>query len=90
MKNLNPLNVIKKRKLNIMPRHFSKVRVQDYDLHQGKMENWITSKLNGRYSIVKLPTVEESKGVNLTTFVGFENHSELTYFMLACPHFRRI
>jgi hypothetical protein len=89
MKTLNPLNVIKKRKLSIMPKHFSKVKIQDFDLSQGKMENWITSKLNGRYSIVRVPVVSDSKGINVGTFVGFETHSELTYFMLACPHFRR-
>jgi hypothetical protein len=90
MKTLNPLNVIKKRKLNTMPRHFSKVKIQDFDLSQGKLENWITAKLNGRYSVVKIPTVVDSNGISLSMFIGFENHSELTYFMLACPHFRRI
>jgi hypothetical protein len=90
MKTLNPLNVIKKRKLSIMPKHFARVKIQDYDLGQGKLENWITAKLNGRYSVVKIPTISDSSGINLSTFVGFENHSELTYFMLACPHFRRI
>ena len=65
MKILNPLNVIKKRKLSIMPKHFSKVKIQDFDLSQGKLENWITSKLNGRYSIVKIPAVSDTSGINL-------------------------
>jgi hypothetical protein len=86
---LNPLSVIKKRKLNNLPKHFSKVKIQDFDLGQGKLENWIVSKLNGRYSIVRLPVVGDNNTLNLNTFVGFETHSELTYFMLACPHFRR-
>jgi hypothetical protein len=86
---LNPLSVIKKRKLSSLPKHFCKVKIQDFDLSQGKLENWIVAKLSGRYSIVKIPTVEENNSLSVSTFVGFETHSELTYFMLACPHFRR-
>jgi len=87
---LNPLNVIKKRKLKILPKHFSKIKINEFDLHQGKLENWITSKLSGRYSIVRIPTVDENNSLVINAFVGFEQHKELTYFVLACPHFRRI
>jgi len=90
MKHLNPLNIIKKRKLKTLPAHFSNIKINEFDLSQGKLENWIVSKLSGRYSIIKVPTLDNNNSLVINTVVGFEQHKELTYFVLACPHFRRI
>jgi hypothetical protein len=89
MIDLNPLDVIKKRKLNYMPPHFLKVQVNDFDLFEDSLENWIVNKLKGRYSLIRIPSVDENKSLKLTNFLGFEDHKEITYFTLACPYFRR-
>jgi hypothetical protein len=36
-----------------------------------------------------LPHVDQEGKLKSATFVAFEDHKELTYFMLACPHLRR-
>jgi hypothetical protein len=89
MIDLNPLNIIKKRKLTSVPPSFLKVQINDFDLFDDDLENWIISRLRGRYSIVKLPFIDENGGLKLANFVGFEDHKEITYFTLACPYFRR-
>jgi len=86
--NLKPLSVIKKRKIKIMPPHFSKIQINDYDLLDNKMENWIVGKLSGRYSIIKQPVVSNNS-LKLSMMVGFEEPQELTFFTLGCPYFRR-
>lgn len=89
MIDLNPLNIIKKRKLDYLPPNFIRVQINDFDLYDDHLENWITHKLNGRYAISKIPFVDENKTLKLANFVGFEDHKEITYFTLACPYFRR-
>lgn len=86
---LNPLNVLKKRKVAYLPIHFSKMKLNETDLFDEKLEDWIVSKLSGRYSLVHLPSVNEDNILRVSAFVGFENHKELTYFALACPFIRR-
>jgi len=87
MLELNPLEVLNVRQVKSMPKHFAKIEVgRDYDF---KIVDWIRSKLTGRYSIAKLPSVNSNNNFKTTNFVGFENEKELTYFMLACPYLRR-
>jgi hypothetical protein len=53
------------------------------------VKNWIEQKLVGRFSIVSSPQIDSATGkLKISTFVGFEDEKELTYFMLACPHIR--
>jgi hypothetical protein len=86
--NLKPLSVIKKRKLKTMPPHFSKIEINEYDLLDHKLESWIVSKLNGRYSISKQTYVKDNI-LKSSTFIGFEEHQELTFFTLGCQYYRR-
>lgn len=88
MMNIKPLSVIKKRKVKTMPPHFSKIEINDFDFFDQKIENWVVNKLNGRYSIVRSPSIKENTLKSLT-FLGFEEPQELTYFTLACPFYRR-
>jgi len=90
MVELNPLNILNQRQLAIIPPHFAKVKVADEAvLFDDKMIRWINTKLKNRFCIVKQPSVNTNGQLKLATFVGFEDQKELTYFMLACPHFRR-
>ena len=88
MFDLNPIDVLKQRKLKTLPPHFSKIKITDYEIFEG-VEDWVKIKLKGRYCVVKYPSIDQSGNLKSTTFLGFENQKELTYFMLACPHLRR-
>ena len=89
MFNLNPLDVLNRRELKVLPPHFSKIKISDGDLFDNKIKNWISTKLKGRYCIIKTPAIDPGGNLKSATFVAFEDQKELTYFMLACPHLRR-
>lgn len=89
MFDLNPIDVLKQRELKTLPPHFSKIKISDADMFDGKIESWILTKLKGRYCILRTPAIDNDGNLKSSTFVGFEDQKELTYFMLACPHLRR-
>jgi len=86
---LNPLDVLNIRRLKIMPPHFSKTKVSNTDRINPDLAVWINSKLKGRYSIFSYPNLDSEEKQKNSTYVGFEDEKELTYFMLACPYLRR-
>jgi hypothetical protein len=88
---LNPLNVIDARKLDFLPIHFSKIKISDldiYHMHIDAIENWINSRLRGRYCILTIPSIINDRVEN-AKIIGFEESKELTYFLLSCPYIRR-
>lgn len=87
MLELNPLEVLNIRKLETMPPHFCKTKIAEASLKL--IQNWIRSKLTGRYCVVSYPNVTSNDRFQTATFVGFEEQKELTFFMLACPYLRR-
>lgn len=87
MLNLNPLDVLGQREVNILPPHFSKISIPIQI--NNMVKNWINCKLKGRYCILKIPGIDQQRNLKSLTIVGFEDPKELTYFMLACPHLRR-
>jgi hypothetical protein len=89
MFDLNPIDVLKQRKLKILPPHFSQFKLADVDFLIGEFEDWIGTKLKGRYCIVRSPNIDQDGRCKSSTFVAFEDQKELTYFMLACPYLRR-
>ena len=89
MFDLNPIDVLKQRKLNTLPPHFSKFKIADSETLNFDFEDWIKTKLKGRYCVVRSPNLDKDGKVKSATFVAFEEQKELTYFMLACPHLRR-
>ena len=86
---INPLNVIEVRRVEFCPPYFETVVINpSYNLNVA-IDDWIYNNLSGRYYIGQ--SIEESSGS--TGFrqklkIGFENPSELSYFMLACPHLK--
>jgi hypothetical protein len=87
---LNPLNILNQRQLATLPPHFAKIKIADeVALFDDKLVTWINTKLKNRFCIAKQPSVNNNGQLKLATFVGLEDQKELTYFMLACPHFRR-
>jgi hypothetical protein len=89
MLELNPTDVLKTRKVDIVPPHFSKIKIADSDRFDTNISNWIKTKLKGRYYIADFPSIDGSGKLKVSTFAGFEEKKELTYFMLACPYLRR-
>lgn len=88
MFDLNPIDVLKQRKISYIPPHFSKMKISEYEIFEG-LEEWVKLKLKGRYYLTKEPGIEKTGSLRSTFVIGFENQKELTYFMLACPHLRR-
>lgn len=85
---INPLNILKKRKLSYFPVHFVKAKIFDQGFIENSVVDWVDSKLTGRYAILNFPSLSEGK-ISLATYIAFEEQKELTYFMLACPFLRR-
>lgn len=88
MFDLNPIDVLKQRKLKTIPPHFSKVKISEGEIFEG-LEDWVKTKLKGRYFLAKQPSIDKAGNLKSSFFIGFEDQKELTYFMLACPHLRR-
>ena len=88
---LNPLNILGKREVKTMPPHFSKLRIEyrEYLHEDDQIHNWVSSKLKGRFSIKKMPTIGNDGRMRSEFYIGFEDQKELTYFILACPYIRR-
>ncbi len=88
----NPLDLLGKREVDIMPSHFSKIKVEPKEFmfdDDGKLKNWVSSKLKGRFSIKKMPAIGADGKMRSELYIGFEEQKELTYFILACPYIRR-
>ncbi len=88
MFDLNPIDVLKQRKLKTIPPHFNKMRISETELFEG-VEDWVKTKLKGRYCLAKQPSIDQTGNLRSTYHIGFEDQKELTYFMLACPLLRR-
>ncbi len=89
MFDLNPLDVLNKRFLKSMPPHFAKMKLSKIDYQINEIKDWIDTKCKNRYAISKLPTIDNDGKLNVYIYVGFEDHKELTFFMLGCPFIRR-
>jgi hypothetical protein len=89
MLELNPLDVLNIRQLETIPPHFCKTKIDGNGRNYKDIVNWIRSKLTGRYCIATYPSVTNNDKFQTSTFVGFEEQKELTFFMLACPYLRR-
>jgi hypothetical protein len=89
MLKLNALDILHRRQLDAVAPNFAKIKLAEGDLFGTEVETWIKSKLAGRFYIKRQPSIAQDGKLKTATYVGFEDHKELTYFMLACPHIRR-
>lgn len=90
MIDLNPLDILDARKLDFLPNHFAKASiVESLFSDDTDLETWIRTHSTGRYAIERYPSSDKTESLRSIMFVGFEEEKELTYFMLACPYFRR-
>ena len=86
---LNPLNVLKERKMAYMPPHFSKTAISSTLFIDDEIIEWVNSKLKGRFCFTRLPVVDSNNKLHTNHIIGFEDTKEMTYFLLACPYIRR-
>ena len=85
---VNPLEVFGVRRVNFCPSYFEDVTINTrYNLSDA-MVSWIDENLSGRYYIGKAVNLDEQNKISQVTRIGFEKESELSYFMLACPHLK--
>ena len=89
MFDLNPLEVLRERKLTTVAPHFAQLSLSDSEIFTG-IEDWVKFKLKGRYYICRVPSVDSDGNLKSSYVIGFEDQKELTYFMLACPQLRRL
>lgn len=89
MIDLNPLDVLKKRKMSYLPVHFVTAKVSESSIWDASLETWVQNKLKGRYCITKVPSIDDKGKLKSITVLGLEDQKEMTYFMLACPYTRR-
>lgn len=81
---VNPLSVLKLRKLSFIPSHFTKISI---DLTDVKMlDHWINYHLNSRYAIKKTFSLDANKKMVEVIEVGLEDPRELTMLTLGCPY----
>lgn len=82
---VNPLNVLGVRRLSFIPKHFTKIHVNNGVSIQ-KIEHWIYTNLNSRYSVCKSYKVIDEK-ITEVSLIGMEDPQEITMLILACPYF---
>ena len=89
MIDLNPLDVLKKRRIAFLPIHFVTTNILELSIIDNSLENWVQTKLKGRYCITKIPTIDNNGKLKSTLILGLEDQKEMTYFLLAYLTTRR-
>lgn len=80
---INPLNFLEFRKLSFIPKHFSKICVDQKSDLKG-IERWIEYNLNSRYSIRTKQTLDQDKKTIQVLEIGLEDPKEVLLLSLGC------
>lgn len=85
---INPLNILDLRRVEYCPPYFESVEISpSYNIIRA-INDWIFENLSGRYFISNVASYEENMPIKQKVKIAFENPSELSYFILACPHLK--
>ena len=85
---INPLEVFGIRRVNYCPSYFESAKLKmQYNLNNA-ITQWVEDNLSGRYYIGQTVVLNEENGIEVRLKLAFEKESELSYFMLACPHLK--
>jgi len=88
LKEPNPLNLFKIRKLGKPPVHFEYITIpMQYNLEEA-ISKWIQLHMKHRYYIGKTLDLDSADKIAVLLKIGFEEPKELSYFTLACPHLK--
>jgi len=82
---VNPLGVLRMRKLSFIPEHFVSIKAETYVDIQA-INHWITYNLKGRFAIVRKQDVNQQNKISDVVEIGMEDPKELTMLSLGCPH----
>lgn len=85
---VNPLSVLKLRKLSFIPEHFAKISTTN-NADVRLIEQWINFNLNSRYSIKKSLTLDQNKKMSEVIEIGIEDPKEITMLTLGCPYLHK-
>jgi hypothetical protein len=81
---VNPLGVLKLRKLGFIPEHFSKIAIDVTDIKL--LDHWINYNLNSRYAIKRTYALDTNKKLVEVLEIGLEDPREVTMLTLGCPY----
>jgi hypothetical protein len=84
---VNPLGVLKLRKLSFIPEHFTKISVELTDIKL--LDHWINYHLNSRYAIKKTFSLDTNKKMVEVMEIGLEDPKEILMLTLGCPYIHR-
>lgn len=85
---VNPLSVLGFRKLNFIPEHFAKIKInKTVDLKL--LDHWINYNLNSRYALVKALDLDHDKKMIEVVEIGIEDPKEITMLTLGCPYIHK-
>ena len=84
---VNPLGILKLRKLSFIPEHFTKMQVDLVDIKL--LDHWINYHLNSRYAIKKTLTLDQNKKMIEVIEIGIEDSREITMLTLGCPYIHK-
>jgi hypothetical protein len=84
---VNPLGVLKLRKLSFIPDHFTKMKVDLVDIKL--LDQWINYHLNSRYAIKKTIALDQNKKMVEVIEIGIEDSREITMLTLGCPYIHK-
>lgn len=85
---INPLGVLKLRKLSFSPEHFARVLVDQF-VDIKLLDHWIVYNLNSRYAIKKKMTLDHNKKMGSMLEISIEDPREITMLMLGCPYLHK-
>lgn len=85
---VNPLNVLKLRKVNFIPEHFTKISVSK-NVSIKLLEQWIEYNLNSRYAIQKKFTVDQNNKIVEVCIVATEDPKDITMLTLGCSYIHK-
>ena len=84
---IKELDVLELRRVLFCPDHFVRTELpRSYNLEIA-MVQWIQDNLTGRFFFGINVTLKDN-AISKVYTVGFEKASELSFFMLACPHLK--
>lgn len=82
---VNSLDILGVREVINPPLHFE-YTILSIPYHKVELiKNWISCNLKSRFYFRESLEIDNNKYV-IKFKLGFENHKELSFFLLACPH----
>jgi len=85
---VNPLGVLKLRKLSFIPKHFAKLKFEHF-IDIKLLEQWIVYNLNSRYALQRGHDIDENNKLRDVIEIGLEDPKEIIMLSLGCPYIHK-